>query len=428
MSETALPLPQTTRHTPLSLGDAFALIVPILQFIQVKTVGTLYVTDIALMVCAPLVVARSLPRLKEKQILKYLLFCFVWLGAQVVTDVLRGSAPADYLRVWSKIGLTITHFAVIWLLLRKSVRRFILFGIGLAIGNVLSTSLSPSLLAEDDPWKYGYGALVTLLCVMASAWLSERMQSKTVLAVAMGSLSAFNVYMGFRSLAGVCLMALAYSYFQLSSQRLRRRIGRLQLAMAAGVVVLSGWALLTTYAFGAQQGWFGREAETKYRMQSRGAGLLLGGRSEIFASSAAILDSPFIGHGSWAKDPQYDSIMRLRKAEMGYKDSGADTKSEGLIPTHSHLFGAWVEAGIGGAVFWVWVLSVTIGAMRRVTGLEPMLPVFAFIGLLLSWDVLFSPYGAEQRFIATYSVAAMLILDSITKSIRTSAEAEEVQA
>jgi hypothetical protein len=35
--------------------------------------------------------------------------------------------------------------------------------------------------------------------------------------------------------------------------------------------------------------------------------------------------------------------------------------------------------------------------------------LFAYMGLLLMWDVLFSPYGASGRFTATYFVYAMIL-------------------
>jgi hypothetical protein len=37
-------------------------------------------------------------------------------------------------------------------------------------------------------------------------------------------------------------------------------------------------------------------------------GLLLGRRAEILSSSAAIMHSPIIGHGSWANAPMYIDI------------------------------------------------------------------------------------------------------------------------
>ena len=53
-------------------------------------------------------------------------------------------------------------------------------------------------------------------------------------------------------------------------------------------------------------------------------GLLLGGRSEFLVSSLAVLESPVIGHGSWAKDCRYASLYVELKREAGYYPWGGE--------------------------------------------------------------------------------------------------------
>lgn len=48
-------------------------------------------------------------------------------------------------------------------------------------------------------------------------------------------------------------------------------------------------------------------------------------------------------------------------------------------------------------------------ALIRASGREPLFPFFVYIGMLLIWNVLFSPYGADGRFTATYFVYAMML-------------------
>jgi len=96
-------------------------------------------------------------------------------------------------------------------------------------------------------------------------------------------------------------------------------------------------------------------------------------------------------------------------AELGYENTDVAFESGDLIPSHSYLFGSWVESGIMGAMFWFWVLWFTANALMRACGREAMVPFFAFVGLLLMWNVLFSPYGTGGRFTATYFVYAMIL-------------------
>ncbi|MHA1112875.1 MAG: hypothetical protein ACTSRY_00005, partial [Alphaproteobacteria bacterium] len=120
-------------------------------------------------------------------------------------------------------------------------------------------------------------------------------------------------------------------------------------------------------------------------------------------------DSPFIGHGSWAKDPYYASLL------LQYRPELTSVYESGLIPTHSFLFGAWVEAGVVGAIFWLWIWILNARALGRVfTIREPLVPLFGLIGIVMAWDIIFSPYGAERRFIVPfYVVLAMFLLQMV---------------
>ena len=174
--------------------------------------------------------------------------------------------------------------------------------------------------------------------------------------------------------------------------------------MAAGML---GFTAL--YSHYVEQGVFGEYAQRKFESQNGEGGLLLGGRSEILASGQAILDSPLLGHGSWARDPKYAAILDEKRTALGYK-TFEHSKSGDLIPAHSHVFGAWVESGFAGAAFWLFVLGYAIRSLLRISGSEPLLPLFAFVGFVLVWDILFSPISPERRFVEPYFIAAMIVV------------------
>jgi hypothetical protein len=405
--------PIDARRTPLGVGDSFVLIVPMLQFIQFHSVGTLFATDLILLAALPVVLARGMNRLRNRQVATILMIGIAWFFAQVVTDILRDSPPEDYLRGWSKIGLTVTHFTVIWILLRNSARRFVLYGVGVCIGGALSSLIFPNEFQATDLWKFGLALPTTLAVVLVASWLSLGRRKSLVLFALIG-MSGVNLFMNLRSLGLICLVAAGYSYFCMQAGEKRRTLGELQIPIIATAVLLSVFGFQKAYEYSIECGWLGSAALDKYSTQQAGeGGVLLGGRSEILSSAKAIMDSPVIGHGSWAKDPEYAALMRERMVELGYKDK-FDSRDD-LIPTHSHLFGAWVEAGIVGALFWLWILKLVVTALWRATGSEPLLPVFAFMAFLLCWDILFSPYGAERRFLTTYFIAGIVLLLSFSR-------------
>jgi len=169
------------------------------------------------------------------------------------------------------------------------------------------------------------------------------------------------------------------------------------------------YAFLHLYGLAASSGFFGEIEQQKYESQSSGEfGLLLGGRNEFLASSQAIFDSPLIGHGSWAKDQRYVELMQSRLEQLGYEVIGVRESDQ--IPSHSYLLGSWVEAGILGALLWIWVLCLVYRSFRAIY-LSPLRPApwVIFSALLLSWNVLFSPFGADQRLFAAYQIALIML-------------------
>jgi hypothetical protein len=388
-------------------GDIACFVIPALAFLRVEVGGVLYATDLCLLAALPFVLARHRGWLQIKPVQITVWLGLLWLAAQVLTDIIRQSPAEDYSRGWSKILLTVTHFATIALLIRQSQRRFILYGAGLALGGVLTFFLAPTEYAPGNPWKFGVGMPITILVCLIAGVIARRSRIAAVTMIT--AIGAINVYLGFRSLGALCAASAIYSYFQLSPQLAEKRLRKLQAVLAVAGLAAGVWGISAIYAQGVQRGWLGEEAREKYESQSSGdAGVLLGGRNEFLAAGSAIIDSPVIGHGSWAKDPKYKALLYDRLAELGYRNMGGELESD-LIPSHSHLFGAWVESGIVGAVFWSWVLWLTASALVRASGREPLFPFFAFIAILLLWDVLFSPYGADRRFTTTYFVYAIIL-------------------
>jgi hypothetical protein len=98
-----------------------------------------------------------------------------------------------------------------------------------------------------------------------------------------------------------------------------------------------------------------------------------------------------------------------RQKAMGYAVTpeyvGAD-----LIPTHSHLLGAWVWAGLLGAVFWFAVALVAVWALANLYSAHlEVAPLLIFSAMLLLWDIAFSPYASSGRITAPYALVLCLL-------------------
>ena len=397
-------------------GDVACFVIPALAFLRVEVGGVLYATDLCLLALLPFVIERR-AWLKIKPARIFFCLGLLWLAGQVLTDVVRRSPFEDYSRGWSKIFLTLTHFATIALLVRQSQKRLVLYGVGLGVGGILTFFIAPGIYAADYPWKFGLGIPITiLLCILAGTAAPRNRIAAVGILVSAG---AINLVLGFRAMGAVCALAAVYTHLKLSSPQADAGPRRTRTILTVTILAAGAWGIFAVYAYGAQHAWFGADEREKFAVQSSGiGGVLLGGRGDFLASSAAIWDSPLLGHGSWAKDPFYGALLVNRMEDLGYEDTTSGLEGD-LIPSHSYLFGAWVESGIAGALFWGWVLWLTASALIRASGLEPLFPLFAFAGTFLIWNVLFSPYGADGRFTATYFVYAMIFFALHSRARRT---------
>ena len=391
-----------------------ALFIPALIFLEVKLVGRLFVSEIFLIILLPFLWMNNRSSL-SLPLLRFLAILFTaWLLAQIFTDVYRATAFEDWTRGWSKIIFLSINFLSIYLLLNNRRNRFILFGLGIALGQALAFYFNPNIYAQDYPWKFGYGMCITLLTlIFIQLYVVEKYKFLAFTMIAF--LSILNFYMGFRSLGAICMLVLAMTflvekqYFASKTMHLKKIIFLflLGLILSFGIVKL--------YAYAAGEGWLGLQAQELYLQQESGEfGFLLGGRTEFLASSQAVLDSPIIGYGSWAKDRQYADIMIDALREYGYYATSIEGESD-LIPTHSYLMGAWVEAGIMGALFWFWVLGLVFyGLISLFVKQSNLTILISFASFTLLWDIPFSPLGGEGRLYSAFYFT--LIIYSLAQS------------
>lgn len=396
-------VPSPARFTAL---DALAFTLPAASFLEITIIGRLIVTEIALLAALPwLLRVRRRPMIPRW----FVLLWAGWLLSQIATDLVVGSEFTDYARGWAGIIVTLTNFAAI-LILVATPRRARLFAVGLGVGGLLGLLFVPHANAVSDPWKWGVALPVALVI---AAGLSNRLGDRRQW-LPIGAFVAFaivNLILGYRSLGGISL--LAAGYLSLSAVVGRRYVQTDQSARRAvlgvGFLGVAAVAVLGLYSVTASVGLLGSEAQAKYAAQGGAFGALLGGRPEALVSTQAILDSPVLGHGSWATDPYYAELLAERQRQLGYAVT-PDYVGADLIPAHSYLMGAWVWAGFLGAFFWFAVAAIVMWLLANLYSRRlELAPLIVFSALLLLWDVAFSPYGLVARVTAPYALTLCLL-------------------
>jgi hypothetical protein len=389
----------------VSAGDAFSLLVGVLLCIQLHFVGQLYLAEVGLAVMLPALALRHVRTATRRVPRAFIVLGLLWLYGQIATDIYRGTDVHDLARGWANIVFTLIDFAAVFLLLDGRVKRYKLFALGLAIGSLFAYLLDPSS-DLGDPWKFGLATPVALVAVLAAC--SRPVRRVPLLgAIILGAVAAINLERDFRSLALIAALAAIY-LAGIDIFNRRHAIRHLPLvsfvrlaALAIGTIV----AFTFLYSHAAQSGWLGNAARQKYTLEAQSPyGILGGGRPQFKASLHAIEDSPLLGHGSWPKDQKY-----LQYLVGPGRTLVQLSEQSGLIPTHSYLTGAWVDAGILGIPIWIWAFVSAVRALVRGFAMrDELAPLTAFAGMWLAWAIPFSPYAGIARLFSSFYVLVLL--------------------
>lgn len=386
--------------------------IPVLIAVEVPGMGTIYLAELCLIGLLPILLVMRGKALLTGPLGLILTLGLVYFSAQVITDVLRETPFGDYARGWSRILFMLCSFVSCYLLTAGDRTRIIIYACGLVTGSTIY------LLAHNPlssiGWKFGFAGPSTTLLLLSFMLLPLLRSPRSLVGpMIMIALGAFSAFMDFRSWGGVLMVSAAF----LSVPAILRLFGLRPKPLSYGRMILIGFLLLGTafaalklYGAAAESGLLGEKSRQKYETQSAlgDVGILLGGRNESLVTVQAIMDSPLIGHGSWAKDRYYAELRQLMLYKLGFANRFIEPEDD-LIPTHSHLLGAWVEAGLGGAIFWFGILCMIFAALRKLYASDNhMRPYLVFLMFLFIWDILFSPFGAQRRLTNGYLLVAML--------------------
>jgi|GEM_PF-421663 len=389
-----------------------AFAVPVMIAIEVPGLGTIYLAELCLIGLLPVLLVMRGRMLQFKALVFILTLGLFYLGAQVITDIIRETPFSDYARGWSRILFLLFSFVSTYLLIGNDRARLLCYAGGLVVGASLNVIINNPLSVIG--WKFGFaGPTTTLILIGFSLVPLLRSPSSLAGPTLLVALGVFSAFMNYRSWGGVLMVTAAF----LSIPAILRLFGLRPKPLSYGRMMVMGAVLLATgfgaiklYGAAAESGMLGEKSRDKYETQSAigDLGILLGGRSESLVTVQAIKDSPLIGHGSWAKDRYYAELRQLMLYRLGFVNRFIEPEND-LIPTHSHLLGSWVEAGVGGAVFWVGILALIIAALRRLYASDdPLRCYLVFLMFLFIWDILFSPFGAQRRLTNGFLMVTVL--------------------
>jgi hypothetical protein len=407
------------------LDDCFITAVGFLTCVRLRFVGDIYIGELLMAISLPLVLLLRKRRNISPPFLVLFVFLGLWFLGQVFTDAYREVEFADRMRGMAAILFLAVEIAFLASLLAESRRRTIIFLAARAIGSLAMARVQPMRYALEDPWKFGYSSGVIILAVLISCFFYARRKYAFALVVLVGIMMV-NLLQNFRS-AFLDVLVAAVLVLPIVPER----IGRLRILPSKGNVLRI--AIIVALTLGAvwsagrvirsitQSGYLSAESQEKNESEAQAGNLLLGGRPEVFVGLRAAMDSPIIGHGSWARDMKYIEMQSDLMEDYGMQVDLADAEAEdlGVIPAHSHIVGAWVWAGVLGAAFWAYAIWLVIRAIIVVSIYRPPLaPIYAFLFVVSFWDILFSPFGGTERVSQALALTlAISLIERNTKPI-----------
>jgi hypothetical protein len=404
------------------------LLIPIFGAIRFSAGGAITPGEFLMIGVGILMLPAIVTTAARSEMRSLLFMCVAYFLAQVITDVICRTPTVDYLRGWARIGMMTSAFLVMSVLIGTNIYRMLAFILGSTYANAFSAIFIKAAYAEESDafYKFIIGAPISFTVFALAGFASTRLKVFRVGAPFAAGIGAF--LMNARSLAGITILAAASQWI---FDRPVSQIGRIGSRGVIGSIALlvSAGAIFQFYTYAAPAGLLGEKAKARYEYQ-KGTALgkqfsLLDGRKELQFSLPKITQSPIIGYGSWVKDRVYVYNRMLQLGTDPQRAAYVVASTRGQIPTHSHLFGAWLETGIVGALFWAGVLvrAALILFRGQLVAAGKLAPVLYLVFIGLMWDVLFSPFGGEKRIYNGFILWLLVAIPMMATSLKANASA-----
>jgi len=393
---------QVLRPTPLGLG---AFICGAGGFFPLNLVGEIYLAELLLPLAVALTGGRAMVAVWRIRAFRALFIGgLITLVGYVVSDLVQGTRPDQYLRGWGRMVVLLLDFWALATIALRDRRSIWWFAVGLGLGGVLYLRL-----AHHYPlafWKFAYAEPMFLVS-SAIAGLSP-----TPLAVMALALPGYlSIQYDYRSFAFLALIGIAYAIFRRRRAHTARRATSLQKVIIVGALV---GAFLFANALLASIG-------GDY-YASRRASSDAGRIAALEVGLVAIARSPILGYGSWPENIELATLYRQQVYEQ--TRWRADPRAGGAFFTpHSQVLQAWVEGGILGTAFFL-VLIYCIARVAPYAFLDRPRDYLSFLLLYYFvsglWNFFNSPFATPHR-IGIALVGALVVMLWVERRARATA-------
>lgn len=367
--------------------------------IKINLVGEIFAVEIALIFLAIVAIASGAAQRLTRSALFWLILAagVVTLFGYIVSDMVRGTPPEQFMRGWARNAIVLSSFVSLALLFSTDRRNAWWFIAGLAIGSFAYFKFVQRLpIGSVHDWKFSYAGITALAVACMAAIFPARL-----VALALVGVGVYSVTKDARIIGVLCILTALMVLFASKSTGVKISTATLtKMAVAAAIGVVAG-ILMVQYT---------SNDYTDNRRESSNVNRAM----SIKNGFNAIRNSPVVGYGSWSRHPDLIRISRetiaAHEAETGAPHSMRD---QTFFSAHSQIIDAWIEGGMFGAALCLTTLCVVGWASKVVLVERPLdylTPVLVFTFSLVAWNLLASPLGSSTRVYLALSLALAVMV------------------
>jgi len=388
--------------------DVFTLMLGLLAVVKIRVVGTFSLSEFLLLA---MYFTSSVYRWKrDRNCVKLFVFASLWLVGTVISDYVNQSDTIDALKGAFFIVMMMLLIPPIYSLLYDKPERVLLYFVGTGISGLYShffaaTDFIKETMASDVYRFYAYAAFGSVFVYIF--YFKGKKNLAIFIREVIAILTLFHASRNYFLTTTIAAVLLLYiNKIKGSTQQrvisFRKKVPTLLVAGLIGVLMVD-----VVYEELASSGVLGQAAFDKYMTQKQTGNIVQGGRMATFMGIELIKQKPITGWGSYAKDTwgfmsnyyYQHNIDDITSPELEYE-----------LPAHSYIVGAWMQNGILGGVFWIFIIVLVWKIFKsgcllhepRILGMM----MYLFVGLL--WDWAFSPFGDRMRFL--FIMLSMLVI------------------
>lgn len=394
---------------PLINKDRFIFIIGLLSMIKFRFLGTFGISE--LLVFSSYLCINSQIALENKHVRKLLLFAFIWLIGVISSDIINHSTLENSLKGSFNVVFIIALIPFGYWALYDKPERMLFFWAGVAVSSILGFRFQRVEMMNElaaDTWTV---YAVKWLFLFLGGWLYYRGNIKFayILLVTFATWTLFhqsrNIFLMFVLPVGILIYIGEVTDYNIFEKFNRYRRGVLKLFLVVGITFIG---ISYTYETLAANGTLGEYAKNKYIKQKQSELGLASGRADFLASLYAISKKPIFGYGSYAVDNDKVFAEFNRIIGLDYSDL---LSGENRVPAHSYMLGAWVNAGLLGFIFWLFILKKIFNFLRfSLFCRHKLMCINLLLTFSMLWDIFFSPFADRLNFVF-YILAIILISD-----------------